>query len=422
MPPRPPVHQQLSRLTTCAVACVLLLADTRPLGSAGRETIGEAIGETIPQTAAELRRQALDLAYNLDYDEALARLRLAVQTEPEDTAAHRTLGTVLWLKLLFDRGAVTVGHYMGSFARTRVDMEPPPPERDAEFRRHVARARELAEQRLAKAPRDVQAQYDLGVALGLEASYMATVEGRMLAGFRAARRSFDLHETVLAQDPARVEAGLIVGLYRYIVSTLSLPMRALAWVAGVGGNRDEGIALLERAAKGGGESAPDALFALVLIYNREARYDEALAALRKLRARYPRNRLVVLESGATALRAGQGRKALAILDEGMAMLADDDRPRVPGEAPLWHLMRGGARALSGDPAGAEADLRRAATGEAQPWVYGRARLELGQLALRRGDRPAARQQAEQAVAACQRGNDPECVNEARKLARSARGR
>jgi hypothetical protein len=167
-----------------------------------------------------------------------------VEAGPDDVAAHRTLATVLWLKLLFERGAVTVDHYMGSFSRARVDLKPPPPDRDAEFRRHVGRARELAERRLAKTPRDVQAQYDLGVALGLEASYMATVEGRMLAGFRAARRSFDLHESVLEQDPSRADAGVIVGMYRYIVSTLSLPMRALAYIVGFGGNRDEGIALL----------------------------------------------------------------------------------------------------------------------------------------------------------------------------------
>jgi tetratricopeptide (TPR) repeat protein len=377
---------------------------------------------TIRQPPAEVRLDALELAYNLDYDDALALLRKRVEAGPDDVAAHRTLATVLWLKLLFERGAVTVDHYMGSFSRARVDLKPPAPDRDAEFRRHVGRARELAERRLAKTPRDVQAQYDLGVALGLEASYMATVEGRMLAGFRAARRSFDLHESVLEQDPSRADAALIVGMYRYIVSTLSLPMRALAYIVGFGGNRDEGIALLRRAAASGGESRPDALFALVLIYNREGRYDEALAALRKLRTLYPRNRLVVLEAGATAVRGGHGREAVALLDEGMALLRDDDRPRVPGEQALWHLKRGGARALAGDIPGAEDDLRLATTSDAQPWVNGRARLELGQFALRRGERAVARQQAEQAVALCQRGNDPDCVNRARKLARSAHGR
>jgi tetratricopeptide (TPR) repeat protein len=415
---RSPVQRRVPWRAVHALAAILLVAMVTPLDGGGRVTTLD----TTPQPPAELRIKALDLAYNLDYDEAIALLRKATATAPDDAAAHRTLGAVLWLKMVFERGAVTVDHYLGSFSRARVDAKPPPPEQEAEFRRHVSRARELAEQRLAKAPRDVQAQYDLGVALGLEASYTATVEGRMLAGFRAARRSFDLHESVLEQAPSRADAGLVVGMYRYIVSTLSLPMRVLAYVVGFGGNRDEGIALLERAAAAGGETRPDALFALALIYNREQRYDEALRALRELRTLYPRNRLVVLEAGATALRAGRGREAIAWLDEGMAMLADDPRPRVPGEMALWRLKRGTARAATGDQAAAEADLRAAAAPDAQAWVGGRARLELGQIALQRGARDAARQQAEQAVALCQRGNDMDCVNRARTLARSAHGR
>jgi tetratricopeptide (TPR) repeat protein len=412
-----PVYPVSCRLAACGMVCTLLLVGAGYLDAMPREA-----GATIPQPPAELRLRALDLAYNLDYDDALTLLRKGVEVAPDDVAAHRTLATVLWLKLVFERGAVTVDHYLGSFSRARVDLKPPAADRDAEFRRHAGRARELAEQRLSKTPRDVQAQYDLGVALGLEASYMATVEGRLLAGFRAARRSFDLHESVLEQDPSRGDAALIVGMYRYIVSTLSLPMRTLAYIVGFGGNREQGIGLLRRAAASGGESRPDALFALTLIYNREGRYDEALAALRELRTLYPRNRLVALEAGATALRAGRSRDAITLLDEGMAMLADDDRPRVPGELALWHLKRGGARMLAGDVAGAEADLRVATAGDAQAWVNGRARLALGQLSLRRGERAAARQQAEQAVTFCQRGNDPECVNLARKLARSAHGR
>ena len=85
--------------------------------------------------------------------------------------------------------------------------------------------------------------YDLGAAVGLQASYVATVEGRMLAGFKAARRCYDEHEQVLALDPSRKDAGLIVGTYRYLVSTLSLPMRVMAYVAGFGGGRDRGVQL-----------------------------------------------------------------------------------------------------------------------------------------------------------------------------------
>ena len=373
-------------------------------------------------TSSQLRLQALELAYNLDHDEAMALLRRAVASAPDDPAPHRTLAAVVWLNMLFRRGAVTVDHYLGSFTRARVDMKKPPPELDAEFKRHVTRAIELARQRVAARPNDAQARYDLGSALGLEASYTATVEGRLLAGFKGARAAFDEHERVMELDRTRRDAGLIVGTYRYVVSTLSLPVRWMAYVVGFGGGRERGIQMLEQTAAVPGDSQVDAMFALILVYNRERQYDQALRVLASLRRMFPRNRLVVLEAGATALRAGRLTEADKLLTDGMAMFAKDKRARIPGEEALWRYKRGAARAALGRLDAALEDLRVATRGDAQAWVGGRARVELGRLALKRGDRAAAAAEAREADALCQQGNDPECVEDAKKLLRSARGR
>jgi hypothetical protein len=332
---------------------------------------------------------------------------------------------------------VTVDHYLGSFSRSNVDLAKPPPDVDREFRLHVERAISLAERRVASNPKNAQAHFDLGAAVGIQASYVATVEGRMLAGFRAAQRCYDEHEKVLALDPSRKDAGLIVGTYRYIVSTLSPPMRMMAYVVGFGGGRERGIQMLQETAEfgaqkagvldtgakaaAGNDSRTDALFALVLVYNRERRFDDALRALQELRRLYPRNRLLLLEAGATALRAGRAQQADDLLTEGLAMLAKDQRARMPGEEGLWRYKRGAARAALGR-ADALADLQNASSPDSQAWVQGRARIELGRLALKRGDRGAAAVEARQAETLCGRGNDPDCVQDARALLRSSNGR
>jgi len=387
------------------------------------------------QTSNELRQKALELAYNLDHDQSLDLLRRAVALSPDDPAPHRSLASVLWLNLLFRRGAVTVDHYLGSFSSSTVDLAKPPPDIDREFRFHVERSIALAERRVASNPGSAQAHYDLGAAVGLQASYVATVEGRMLAGFRAARRCYDEHEKVLALDPSRKDAGLIVGTYRYLVSTLSLPMRMMAYVAGFGGGRARGIQMLEETAEfntqkvgsdtkavSGNDARTDALFALVLVYNRERRFDDALRVLQELRRLYPRNRLLLLEAGATALRGGRPQQADDLLTEGLAMLAKDQRARMPGEEALWRYKRGAARAALGQAGPALADLERATGADAQSWVHGRARVELGRLALKRGDRGAAAVEARQAETLCERGNDPDCLEDARALLRSSNGR
>jgi tetratricopeptide (TPR) repeat protein len=369
-----------------------------------------------------LRRQAFELAYNLEHDAAVVLLRRATLENPSDASAHRALASVLWLNMLFSRGAVTVDHYLGSFSRTQVELSKPPAELDAEFRRHVTRAIELANARVRSAPRDAQAHYDLGAAVGLQASHIATVEGKMFAGFKSAQRAYDEHEKVLELDGSRKDAGLVVGTYRYVVSTLSLPLRMMAYVVGFGGGRERGIATLQETAATQGEARTDALFALVLIFNRERRYDEALQALQQLRQLYPRNRLVVLEQGSTALRAGRAAQADAILSEGLTGLAKDQRTKMPGEEALWRYKRGTARAALNRVEEARTDLRAATAPTAQDWVRGRANTELARLAIRSGDSASGRDLALQAQGLCEKGSDPACVSDARSLLRSAGGR
>ena len=116
--------------------------------------------------------------------------------------------------------------------------------------------------------------------------------------------------------PNRKEAGLVVGTYRYLVSTLSLPMRLMAYVAGFGGGKEHGLQMIEETAAAAGENRTDAEFALVLLYNREKRYDDAMRVLGNLRRRYPRNRLVLLEAGATATRGEPARRGRNAADRG----------------------------------------------------------------------------------------------------------
>ena len=173
--------------------------------------------------------------------------------------------------------------------------------------------------------------------------------------------------------------------------------------------------LIEEAAAYGGENQTDARFALILLYNREKRYDDALKQLARLREDFPRNRLVWLESGSTALRAGRSADAERFLNEGLTRFADDPRPRMFGEEALWHYKRGAARAGIGRTADAEADLRQALRLAGRNWVYARTHLELGKLALKAGNKDAARVEFRAAATLGDSDNDPITAAEARRL-------
>ncbi len=206
------------------------------------------------------------------------------------------------------------------------------------------RALAIARQQVRTNPRSAEAHYQLGAALGLRASYIATVEGSAGRAFRVAREAYNEHEKVMSLDPRRQDAGLIVGTYRYIVSALALLLRWAAYMAGFGGDKARGIRMIEDAVTYGGDNQEDARFALVLVHNREKQYDQALQQLELLRAKHPQDRLVWLEKGSTSLRAGRPADAERYLSEGFARFADDGRPRMFGENALWLYKRGAARA------------------------------------------------------------------------------
>jgi len=340
-------------------------------------------------------------------------LKQAATQAPSSSGAQRALAVVTWLNLLFARGMVLVDDYLGPVTKRDVSVKPPPAEVSSAFRTYIGRAESLAEERVRQAPNDVNAQYELGAALGLDASYTATIDGRVMGAFSAARRAYNAHERVLDIAPARKDAALVVGTYRYLVANLSLPARWMAYVVGFGGGRELGIQMIEEAANYA--NGTEAKFALVLIYNRERQFDKAMTVLRSLQAAYPRNRLLWLEGGSTLLRAGRAREAEAMLTAGLEKFAKDARPHMGGEEGLWYFKRGSARVLLKRQSEAQTELAHALVAPARPWVHAQAHLELGKLADLSGDRGRARAEYDRAIELGTSAADAETVDQASRL-------
>jgi tetratricopeptide (TPR) repeat protein len=351
--------------------------------------------------------------YNLDRDQALAAARGAVAAAPGASRAHRSLATVLWLDALYVRGAVTIDTYLGGLTKSQLALPKPPAALDAEFKHEVGLAIDLADEAFRRRAQDVAAMHDLGAAYGLQASYEASVEGRVMAAFGPARRAFDLEERVLVRDPTRVEAGTIVGTYRYSVASLGLASRLVAYLAGFGGGKARGIALIEAASRSGSDR-PEALTALAIIYSREGRHDDAFRVLSELAVEFPRNRLFELERGAAAIRAGHAERAEDILTRGLAAFEVDPRQKIPGERALWLYKRGSSRVSLNHPADAAADLDAALRSDPVDWVRGRVNCELGRVADLRGQRAEAVARYRTARTIGQQTNDAIGVTDAQR--------
>ena len=396
-------------LLAMAIAAIVL---TSTLLVAGRDDGSDERREAT-ERAKSLRVRGLSLGYNLDYNDAVAAFRQAIELDPDDPAAYRLVAAAAWTEILFRQGMVTADDYLGR-ARTRVDRQPAPPDLASRFHEHLNRSLELAERRLREHPKDADAHFQVGAAVACLASYMATVDGQILGGFRAARRAYLEHEHVLAIDATRHDAGLVVGTYRYGVSTLPIGWRLLARLAGFGTGRERGIRMVEDAARSGGDTQANALFSLIVIYDREHQFDQALAAIEELQRLYPRNRLLWLEAGNSALRAGRPAVARRALEDGLARLAADSRPRAFGEEARWRYAYGSALAALDAPS-AERELTASLSGDAHDWVRGRTHLELARIASRSGQTARASAEARTAAGLCRTGHDDDCVEDVSML-------
>ncbi len=372
-----------------------------------------SFAETSPRSR-ELTREGFGRAYALDFMESASLFERARVADPSDPAPARALAAVTWVQILFAQGVATFEAFVGDASDDAVRRPPVDPTLAANFMKNVTEAIALAEHRVTAARPDTDAQYQLGASTGLLALYRATVEGRTWAAFVEGRRAVRIMERVRERQPNHREATLILGMYRYAVSTLSWPKRMLAKAAGMPGDRAGGIELLELAATPPADTATDASLLLAVVYNRERRYAAAAHHLTRLRTRHPENRLLVLNAAATALAASRPADAAQAITAVLTSGPQFDRPPVLGERAMWFYIRGAARTALG-AAGAAEDLQRALTSEPRDWIRARAHLELAKLALQAGDDAQATAQLEAAEKYGRRAGDSMSIEGARRL-------
>ena len=195
----------------------------------------------------------------------------------------------------------------------------------------------------------------------------------------------------------------------------------MAYVAGFGGGKERGLKMIEEAAAYPGLTQTDAKFALLLLYNRERRFDDAMRVVRDLQKQYPRNRQLWYEAGATLsarrpLSRGRGRCWTRAFDAATPTGASGclARTRSGTTSAAWRERVRDRRSWR------EQDFQIPLTREARDWVRGRAHAELGQLAVRTGDREQARREYRLAIELADARKRPGGKAEAECLLRQVR--
>ena len=330
-----------------------------------------------PQGAERLRARGVELGFDLDHTEAVAVFKDSIAADPDNLAGYRLLAAALWSDALFQRGAITTDDFVGEHAAS-YRKNAANPELEAAAKELLRRTEAAAARLRTDSPIDLR--YEVGAAYRFLSTLEGTIARSQWRSLGAARRAYREHQRVLSVDPGRADAGLTIGLFRYVISTMPAWSRIVARVAGLDGDRASGIRLVEQTAGVDGPMQASAMFSLVVIYNQQQRFDDALALIHRLQLRFPKNRLLWLEAGCTELRSGRAAEARASIERGLRMLDTDPRPRAYGELARWHYHYGVALARLNDVGLATQQLQAALQGDALEWVRADARAELATLA------------------------------------------
>ncbi|HVF49938.1 MAG TPA: hypothetical protein VNA19_07620 [Pyrinomonadaceae bacterium] len=288
---------------TCRLSIVLLA-----LSLTAGATFGQRKGNASDEAAAapvassafdqkrfdSLRTEGFDALYNLDYEVARRHFKEMTRLFPDHPAGFQFLGATLWVQTLNESRRLQASLY-NTEAFYAKSEEKTDPKIVAEFRELTRQAKQLAEARIRRNPKDVEALYFLGATEGLKAAFAGAVERSFMSALRDGQDSVERHREVLKLDPEFHDAELTIGMYDYVVSTLPPIVKVMAAVGGIRGSKKRGLETLARVTREGRWAQDDAKTLLIALLKRERRFTEALALARSLMTKYPRNYLYKLE-------------------------------------------------------------------------------------------------------------------------------
>jgi len=231
------------------------------------------------------------LLYDLDFGQAHKVFSAWEQVHPEDPLGPVSDAAGL-LFSEFDRLGVLESQFYasdGAFA-ARKQLTPDPTVRDR-FEAALDLAENRAHARLSRNPKDRDALFALTLAAGLRGDYAALIEKRNLVALHYKKEASMWAGQLLAVDPTCYDAHLATGFTKYIVGSMSLPMRWILRLGGVQGDKEAGIAELKITAQHGRYLAPMARIMLAIADVRDKNYSGAREILTALHQEFPKNPL-----------------------------------------------------------------------------------------------------------------------------------
>ncbi len=352
-------------------------------GTAGRSQ------DTYPLNLDPTVRDGFEHFYNLDYDGAMQRFEAVLNAHPDDPMANAyvlmdTIFRELYRQDLLDTTYYARENFLAS--GRKVDIPKPVRDRIEQLTDHAV---DLADTRLKRNGNDKDAYFARGYAKGMHAAFTTLADHSYSGAARQGLASRNDSEQVLKLDPNYTDAKMAVGIQQFAVASLPRFVRLVVGIAGIGGNKEQGLNLLRDTATHGTATRVESQTALSLFLRHDHRYPEAYAVARGLAMQYPHDFLFRLEEANLMKDAGHGPEAIAIYQR---VLDDAAMPGYFAEARLQLAYFGLAETQRGQNnvrGAADSYLKASQQPNCSDWMRKRAYLNSGEMLDKLGQRDAA---------------------------------
>lgn len=229
--------------------------------------------------------------YNLDFDGAQKDFATWEGQHPDDPLGPASEAAGFLFSEFNRLGILESQFYVNNDAfAARSKMKPDPTVRE-HFQAAIGQAESLARGRMEKNPKDRDALFALTLASGLQADYAALIDKRNMASLHYTKEATASAQQLLDVCHDCYDALLARGFSKYIIGSMSAPVRWILRMGGLPADKESGIADLQVTAERGHYLAPFARILLAIAYVREKDQERALQLLTGLRAEFPANPL-----------------------------------------------------------------------------------------------------------------------------------
>lgn len=162
---------------------------------------------------------------------------------------------------------------------------------DAEtFLKHSERAVEIAKRKLEASPDDQRSVLMLSGLYGYR-SLVAANEGNYRTAINSGTSGYRYSKKLMEMETDNPDALIGQGMFNYMIGSVPGALRWIGSLAGLDGDKEKGLELLEKAAESDATVSNDARMILTYLYLEEEKFEKALNAIEPLSKQYPDNEI-----------------------------------------------------------------------------------------------------------------------------------